>query len=928
MTSVNAPNASLTVAAAAPEVSTVAVPALDIRATVTCSLGPLISASINDDYVQGTGLIKVKGSAEIQGTITPAPGTVVTFSYTKNGQQYTVPRKLRVLSSFADPFRRTTSVELGCKLTYLQDLADRVSWRPLDDPGNSSRTKEEQRIVTIPIGGYTIAQKCLTELGITASSNPVNLSFSIPKFDFSAGYASILSDLLVSMSHCGYLDTSEVLQVFSLDQKGGTGPVINASSLIDIAPVGVGQLPADAVVVSYSTLKLKYDEGEEKPADADPNDPVVEEEAVKKRNWERDETIGAPTRVSVPNPLAGQLIGMASQVSTPYLAAESFDYVYSPRSVTETSYDELDRVTTRVTTEYTILADVAPMLIVHLANKETNDSNIQRGVTAPGIGSVAYAIRSTETFTYRVSQYEPRQADGKPPADYETIDNRAVITEEPLIKLAASTSVYEKAYDAGVYFDWKLDPAYLFVAEKVVERQEVAVDAEGAQVTKTIRELSKANGYTQRGQQALASAFDKAKLFDFVSSTGTEKESTGLAEKMLLKAAELTPDGVEVNISTGRELGLQKRPEPVERNNIKDAAATGNPLDNFRTESSSELTFAYGEPTAQRVIRMSPPYVSDDRFIKSGNKYYAFRSNAPSTARLYGQTQNRLLLGNRYGMNVQTAPGVLPSAPFSPVIINASGLSAMYRTNGTSWTISADGIVVSSDLLFWGAVAGTGTFWFPVAPGITTLPTAPAIVNGQQTVSAVVPPWNTSETIEAVVRSQVLVASYPYALTQLTTLSLSVRSTLAVQATSSIQIPAASVAISANAPNVSLTTVVAPPAVAISVAALAPEVTTSVVLTVPAANCVLAAVAPSLEAGGVDLLAPAGAIAVAAVAPVVSVGSSSASSGDGSAFWRDWAFKDEDVFLFGEEEASESSDFAPWSGWSWSEDGAVLMRDE
>jgi hypothetical protein len=910
--------------------------AIDIRATVTCSLGTLISASINDDYVQGTGLIKTKGSAEIRGTITPAPGTVVTFSYTKAGQQFTLPRKLRVLSSFADPYRRTTSVELGCKLTYLQDLAERVSWRPLDDPANSSRTEEEQRIVTIPISGYSIAQKCLSELGITASSNPINLSFSIPSFDFSAGYASILSDLLVSMSHCGYLDTSEQLQVFSLNQKGGTGPVVDAGSIIDLAPVGVGQLPADAVVVSYSTLKLKYDEGEEKPADADPNDPVVEEQAVKNRNWERDETIGAVTLVRIPNPLAGTTLGLGiGPGPAPYLAAESFDYAYSPRSVTETTYDELDRVAKRVTTEYTILADVAPMLIVHLANRETEDSNVKRGVTAPGIGSSQYFIRTTETFTYRVSQYEPRQADGKPPKDYETVDNRSVVVEEPLIKLAASTSIYDKAYDAGVYFDWKLsnpevyeDSSNLFVAEKTVERQEQSVDFEGAQVTKTIRELSKANGYTQRGQQALASAFDKAKLFDFVSESGTEKESTGLAEKMLLKAADLTPDGVEVNITTGRELGLQKRPAPVERNNAKDAADTGNPLDNYRTESTSELAFAYGELSAQRVIRMTPPYVSDDRFTKSGNKYYAFPSNARSTARLYGETQNRLLLGNRYGMNVQTGPDILPAAPFSPVIISANGLSALYRTNGTSWAISADGIVVSSDLLFWGAVAGTGTFWFPVAPGITTLPTAPAVVNGQMTVTAVVPPWGVTESLQAVVKSKMLVTAYGYALTQLSVVPLSVRSKMTVLATSSIQIPAASVAISASAPYVALTTVVVVPAAAITVAAQLPEVGTSVVVNTPAASIAISVSVPSLQAGGVDLLAPTAAVVVAAVTPSLSVGTSGSAGGDGSAFWRDWAYREDGVLLFADEETIQGSSQMPWRTWVWSEDGAALLSDE
>ena len=235
--------------------------AIDIRATVACSLGgtavTLISGSISDDYVQGQGLVKTKGSIEVSGTYTPAIGTVVTFSYTKGGVTRSIPRKLRVLSSFADPFRRTTSIELGCRLTYLSDLQEPIDWTAFDDPGNAGFTQSDAEIVTLPIRASSVMDKCLSELGITASSNPLTNKFSIANFNFGAGYVSVLSDLLVSESYCGYLDTSEVLQIINLDQAGGTGPVIEAAKIIDLGPVGVGQLPGEAVVVSYSTLKLR-----------------------------------------------------------------------------------------------------------------------------------------------------------------------------------------------------------------------------------------------------------------------------------------------------------------------------------------------------------------------------------------------------------------------------------------------------------------------------------------------------------------------------------------------------------------------------------------------------------------------------------------------------------------------------------------------
>ena len=168
-----------------------------------------------------------------------------------------IPRKLRVLSSFADPFRRTTKVELGCKLTYLSDLQEPVDWTAFDDPANTSFTSADAEIVTVPIHASSVMDKCLTELGLTASSNPLTNKFSIDAFDFSAGYVSVLSDLLVSESYCAYLDANEVLQIFALDEEGGTGPVIDSTKIIDIGSIGVGQLPGESVTVSYSTLKLK-----------------------------------------------------------------------------------------------------------------------------------------------------------------------------------------------------------------------------------------------------------------------------------------------------------------------------------------------------------------------------------------------------------------------------------------------------------------------------------------------------------------------------------------------------------------------------------------------------------------------------------------------------------------------------------------------
>ena len=107
----------------------------DIRAISTCSLGVIVdNANIDDSYINGgAGLIKTTGSVTIDGLITPAVGTLVSFSYTKSNVTRQIPRALRVLSSNADTATRRTAVELGCKLTYLDDLRERINWQALDD---------------------------------------------------------------------------------------------------------------------------------------------------------------------------------------------------------------------------------------------------------------------------------------------------------------------------------------------------------------------------------------------------------------------------------------------------------------------------------------------------------------------------------------------------------------------------------------------------------------------------------------------------------------------------------------------------------------------------------------------------------------------------------------------------------------------------
>ena len=770
--------------------------AIDIRATCTCSLGTLISGSISDDYLQGSGVVKTKGSCEIAGVITPAIGTVVTFSYIKNGVTRTIPRKLRVLSSFADPFRRTTKVELGCKLTYLSDLKEPVDWTAFDDPENASYNTADAEIITIPIYASSVFDKCLTELGLTASGNPLTNKFSIAKFDFGPGYVQVLADLLISESYCGYLDENEILQIISIADDGGTGPVIDSTKIIDLNSIGVGQLPGESVTVNYSTLKLKSANG----------DPV---------KW------------------SGSSSSSVSEVSIAYTASNggSAAEIYNSFKTTQeqTTYAEINgnnvpvyKSITQTESSINVLGSVAS---AYLSNGAEFGSGLSFTITE-------------ENFNY---------------------DSQGNETYHSVFTFGTADHAY-----GGLGVTWAFGPGDIVaVPEGIIPLSHV--------ITTTSTNGNYRNYTTLRyglwsesaqGQQAMA---ESGSHLNSSAEVASFLASISFSNLYLLDATSQSEFTIRKS---------QAAPSKADQINQANAAKSGNPNNGYQTQSKAELELAMGSATAQRRIELSMPYAPDDIFYKEINSYGFIKSDAEAKANLFGRVQNRLLMGNRSGCNFQLAPETLPSAPFAPFIVQANGLSALYRNNGTSWTLSADGAVVSTDALFWGAVGGTGTFWFPVSPGVSTLPTTPPIVDGQMTVTTVVPVW--SETVKAsgTTRIAVDVASFNYALQILKEVP-AIRTKVAITAAqiTKVSVPAVTVTVAAPAPSVSIPILLNAPATDVALSALVPVVSTGVALAAPVSSIALVGNNPE-QAGAMATVmnVPVVDVQVAAAAPVISVG--------------------------------------------------------
>lgn len=782
--------------------------AIDIRATVTCSLGTLISASINDEYVQDTGLIKCTGTCELSGVYTPAIGTAVTFSYTQGGVTRQVPRKLRVLSSFADPFRRTTSVSLGCKLKYLENLQEPVDWTAYDDEDNAGLTTADAEIITIPIRAKSVMKKCLEELGITASSNPLTNKFSVEKFDLSGGYVSVLSDLLVSESYCGYLDTSEVLQVFSLDQKGGTGPVVDSTKLIDLGPINVGDLPGEAVTVSYDTLKLQQGVADPDAADWD---------TVTATN---KHTVVIPYTGATSTEYKSYSVLDTSVVSTTWqqIIKPSGEVVRKPKS--RRSIDTTGSVTIVGSLVASYLSNGMPY-----ANVEVEKDTSEFYYYDEWGNETLYIKDTTGSLAHLAGALGLQTWVFTPNSDYVQLSTTSDRCIEYVVKRTYTVGNFQRVV-TETYGPW---------TNTIPGQQAMATGlqdlASASQVNTLLSTLFPSNGgLGNRG------------LFLIDTEVSTERVTEG----------QIAPDGSSV----------------INAEN----ANGGDPSNGYKTESKAELELALGSATAQRRIEFSMPYAPDDTFTRSGTApnytYSSTPSDADEKAKRYGRSQNRLRLGNRSGMNIQMAAPLMPSAPFAPFIVQANGLSALYRTNGTSWQMDASGILASTDALFWGAVGGTGTFWFPVAPGITTLPTAPAVVDGQMTVSATVPVWN--ETVVAIARTstKLVVTSLAYPLTLLTEAAVTTKTKLVANKITKVDVPLSTLAVAAPTPAVALGAAVQVPVSTVALAAVEPAVSVSTVVAVPLTSVALAAFAPT-QAGADDTVisVPLSTITLSALAP-------------------------------------------------------------
>ena len=243
-------------------------PIPSIQAKVYCNLGRVISGQFADDYVQDSGLMKTRGSVDLDGIFTIEVGQTVEFAFLKDGNLCRIPRTLRVLSSYADPFTKVTKVSLGCLLTYKSDvrarpkavatdenaIGSRLKIKAFEDPagGGAIPVAMRRRVGGFITAGFMLG-KLKLELGIAGPGIALANKYTKTEEEVTGSLVDKMADLLKSECYYGYLDEDEELQALDLNNlDDNTGPVIEGEDLLSVDRIGSGELPGQAVVVRYN----------------------------------------------------------------------------------------------------------------------------------------------------------------------------------------------------------------------------------------------------------------------------------------------------------------------------------------------------------------------------------------------------------------------------------------------------------------------------------------------------------------------------------------------------------------------------------------------------------------------------------------------------------------------------------------------------
>ena len=443
---------------------------VDVRAKVFCNLGTVIQGNLADESLSaGQGLITCRGQVVLNGLSTPEVGSIVNFGWVRGNTIARIPRTLRVLSSFADPFRSTTTVQLGDKLAYLANLKGKKAQEekpaqdgsngpdPADYPSNDFNydnanacylpkagakpfnfssfaaankltVREEyalapakiMRRAPLGIAATSVLAKCCAALGISFSGQlPSN--FYTEDFDLSSGYVSVIDELLSSESLFGYLTETEALRIVLIEGYG-SGPLLTPDDLIDLTGINQGLLPGQLVNVNFNYKRLKDTAADEakkeledkENAEQTKNDPNATEEQKAAADQKLKEIAKSEQQrnweedESVTYDQRYTFTVENEEGATVYTSVFS----HNPSTVTKTTYDDSNYVKLRRSVEKRIVASEVGTILQAVINAKYEAGELG-GAGSSAVASQVRAAAQTElefvteeTFEYEVVKEE------------------------------------------------------------------------------------------------------------------------------------------------------------------------------------------------------------------------------------------------------------------------------------------------------------------------------------------------------------------------------------------------------------------------------------------------------------------------------------------------------------------------------------------
>jgi hypothetical protein len=658
----------------------------DIRAKVNCNLGEVISGGWSDDHAQGSGIIRCRGEVILKGTRQAAPGRPIQFAYRSSFGGAQFPRQFRVISSFADPYRRTTTIQFGCSLTYYENLKaatdlDRYFYSK-EDENNRNVPCRIYDIAQLPIHASSIAARCLSALGLTGVTGLTN-TYTAERFDLGAGYVSVLNDLLFAEAKVGYMSDLRQFRVVDINRAGGGGGQANENNIIDLGPISGGEPAPEVIAVRYTYNKYKR--------------PDTAKNIKAQERWEREESFSAPKQVEIP---------YANE--TKFFRAITIDY-----SLTETKWDIFNRKVSSKTTTIRHLADV-------------NGSYIQKLLEAKQLyPSINPIIAPVQTIEEEYLDYE-RPAENLQEVPDETAieclqkklgrdfydpdrDNQPQrirrYTYVSDTEIAGRLPIEDYHFiTPGTQTVTVFNPGT--VANRLAEYQEITFEAYreeatfagttgSANLTRTTTKTQSALYLVQSGQQLSASEIQSLAF-----------EGGAQIQRIINRMAALYNRGTDVQIVTSSDFGAQLRPDPArvaDQENRKGAS---------RTEASTELEYIFGGETTRNVRIYDLPLAPDDQVVYTGGGYpgswQIIQSDHKQKAIAFGRAQQRMAFGHRNGISIQLPARDMPPYPLDRLAVRGAGLVGAYCVDGISWSFDSNGIVCNADCLAWGGL-GTST---------------------------------------------------------------------------------------------------------------------------------------------------------------------------------------------------------------------------